>query len=115
MVVFVDYDRDSYDEQHLQDPAATATAATAILHSYVVQPDNKTDVLAVKKTFYTESSSQCHNKNEAETEAVCDDRRRLDDDGLTLAEPSSDDRNVNAFSRCLGCYPYDMIQPLSFS
>jgi hypothetical protein len=81
MVVFVDYERDSFDDvQHRQ--------SGGILHPYTVKGG-----LSVVKTHDEGLSNNSHGLlNGADQDEKSSDSR--------------DDLNLNAFSRCLACYPY---------
>lgn len=81
MVVFVDYERDSYDDVQHRHPGS-------ILHPY---PDKGS--LSVVKTHTDQSF---HNSHEL--------LNSIDRGEETL---ESRDLNLDAFSRCLACYPLD--------
>jgi hypothetical protein len=93
MVIFLDFDRDSYDDTQHPHPGT-------ILHAYT-PPDAKTDVLAVK-LVYTEPGPGFTWGNNGRQ--ATDTR----DDAPAETSNTSDNPNINAFSRCLGCYPYGL-------
>lgn len=82
MVVFVDYERDSYDDVQHRHPGS-------ILHPY----PNKGS-LSVVKTHTEQSLNSPHELLNG-----------IDRDEESLE--TRDALNLDAFSRCLACYPYE--------
>lgn len=87
MVVFVDYDWDSYDDAQPHHPGT-------ILHSYV-QPNKAGDVRALE-AHYTDPRYPSGN----------DPNVIYESDYSAESSRSLDTLNVNSFSRCMNCYPY---------
>jgi hypothetical protein len=93
MVVFVDYDQDSYNDAHHH----RSGDAAAVLHSYV---------LPGKSTYLSPVSSPS-----PITSVYAPNGRWTGNDdgsGAGSASEKTDTPNVNAFSAALSCYPYDM-------
>jgi hypothetical protein len=83
MVVFVDYERDSYDDVQHSHPGS-------IPHPYADKGSR-----SVVKTHVEQSLNNSHDLL----------------NGIDRDEKSADlrdDPNLDVFSRCLACYPYDI-------
>lgn len=84
MVVFVDYEQNSYDDVHRQFSEALLQPFTDKGGLHLMKPIDRRD--------YTDYATPLSKANE-------DENSRLSRDAI----------NLNAFSRCLACYPYDAL------
>jgi len=95
MVVFVDYDQDSYDDAHHHRPGD----AGAVLHSNVV-PGKSTLVSSVNLSLPLAPSLP----QRSPAAAAADQVEGVDTTAYSREE--RDSPNVNTFSAALSCYPY---------